>query len=447
VWNYLIFLVGEYSSVWPEICRLLSRFQCRFLRWISGKHYFGRIFQKFSRKPRLPSTEICEILPYFLQFSFCVRIALKKFTQVLSYVSCTRVRRHVHKRNRKRRYREIKPRHFVFGKPVWFTLGLGLTTPYSLGVLVWNFYQMSVTVSIEFWIRFEPQIRPTILAINFLLITSMAERKVRSCVKLFDFFRGWILIRLNLNLLSFVPNSLEILFLNFRKKLLLENFSEIFAQTKAIFYRKLWNSALLSTIFILRSYCAKKIHTSTFICCLHPGNKARPWKNHKKKIRGRKARTFCFGKTSFVHSRARTYYALLLGCFVLKLLLDVHHCIYWVLAEIWAPDSSHKIDNKFCYWSLRGLKKRFVRVWNCLISFVGEYSSVWPKICCVLTEFSRDSYFAKKLYQEYFSEIFTQTKALPKLVKFWPIFYNFHSASALRWKNSHKYFHMFLALG
>jgi len=38
----------------------------------------GRIFQKFSRKPRLSTTETCEISPYFLQFLFCTRIALKK---------------------------------------------------------------------------------------------------------------------------------------------------------------------------------------------------------------------------------------------------------------------------------------------------------------------------------------------------------------------------------
>jgi len=71
---------------------------------------------------------------------FWVRIALKKFTQVLSYVVCTQVRRLVHKQITKRRYGEEKPWRFVFGKPVLFTLGMGLTTPYSLRILVWNFY-------------------------------------------------------------------------------------------------------------------------------------------------------------------------------------------------------------------------------------------------------------------------------------------------------------------
>ena len=46
-------------------------------------------------------------------------------------------------------------------------------------------------MSIEFWLRFDPHIRPTRLAISFLLITVRVERKVRSCVKLFDFF-SWV---------------------------------------------------------------------------------------------------------------------------------------------------------------------------------------------------------------------------------------------------------------
>jgi len=109
--------------------------------------------------------------------------------------------------------------------------------------------------------------------------------------------------------------------------------------------------------FILGLYCAEKIHTSTFICCLHPGKEARPQTNHKKKIRGRKTRTFCFLKTSFVHSRSGTYHALLLGYFGQKFLPDVRHCVCWVLAEIWAPDSFHKIGNKFFIHHCLGWKE------------------------------------------------------------------------------------------
>ena len=55
-------------------------------------------------------------------------------------------------------------------------------------------------MSVEFWLRFEPQICPTRLAINFLFVIARAERKVRLCAKLFDSFRGWILLRLTWNM-------------------------------------------------------------------------------------------------------------------------------------------------------------------------------------------------------------------------------------------------------
>jgi len=151
--------------------------------------------------------------------------------------------------------------------------------------------------------------------------------KVRSCVKLFDFFRGWILICLTWILSRFVPNSVEILMWNFRKNCFGRIFQK-FLRKLMFHYRNLWNFALLSAMFILRPYYAEKIHTSTFICFLHPGKEARPLMNHTKKIRGRNARTFCFRKTSFVHSRSGTYYALFFGCFGLKSLPDVRHCVY-----------------------------------------------------------------------------------------------------------------------
>jgi len=110
--------------------------------------------------------------------------------QVLSYVACIQVRRHEHKQITKIRYGEEKPAPFDFGKPILFTLGLRLATPYSFGVLLRIFYQTFETVSIEYWLRFQPQIHPTRLAINILLITARDERKVHLCVKLFVFFVG-----------------------------------------------------------------------------------------------------------------------------------------------------------------------------------------------------------------------------------------------------------------
>jgi len=209
----------------------LSRFvpnSVEILMWNFRKKLFRKNFSEILCKPRLSSTKTCEISPYFWQFLFWVRVVLEKFTQVLPYVVCTQVSRHVHKIITKRRYGEENPGRFVFGKPVLFTLGLGLTTPYSFGVLVWNFYQTFVTVSIEFWLRFEAQIPPIRLAIKFLFITSKAERKVRLCVKLFNFFRGRILICLTWNLSHFVPNSVEILTWNFRKNSISEEYFKKF---------------------------------------------------------------------------------------------------------------------------------------------------------------------------------------------------------------------------
>ena len=119
---------------------------------------------------------------------FRVRIALKKFTLVLLYVVCTKVRSHVHKQITKRRYGEEKPGRFVIENPVLFTLGLRLTMPHSLGILVWNFYQRFVTGSSEFWQRFEPQIHPPRLEIN--IYSSLPGQKgrfvsVRNCLIFF----------------------------------------------------------------------------------------------------------------------------------------------------------------------------------------------------------------------------------------------------------------------
>jgi len=109
----------------------LSRFipnSVEILTWNFRKKLFRENFSEILCKQRLSSTETCEISPYFLQFYFGAVLRWKKFTQVLSYVVCTQVRRQVHRQIPKKRYGEEKPERFVFGKPVSFTLGLGLTS-------------------------------------------------------------------------------------------------------------------------------------------------------------------------------------------------------------------------------------------------------------------------------------------------------------------------------
>jgi len=158
----------------------------------------------------------------------------------------------------------------------------------------------------------------------------------------------------------------------------------------------------------------KKIHTSTFVCYLHPGKEARPETNHKRKIRRRKSRRFCFRKTGFVHSRFGTYYALLLGYFGLKFLPDIRHCVYWVLAEVWAPNSSHKIDNKFFIRHCEGWKEgSFVceTVW--FFSWVNTHPFNL-KFVAFFPKFSGDSWveFQEKTIPGEFFRNFVQTRAI-----------------------------------
>jgi len=202
--------------------------------------------------------------------------------------------------------------------------------------------------------------------------------------------------------------------------------------------------------FILGLYCAEKIHTSTCIYCLHPGKEARPLTNHKKKIRGRKGRTFCFRKTSFVHSQSGTYYALLLGYFGLNFLPDICHCVYWFLAEIWARNSSHRICIKFSIHLCQGWKGGSFECETVWFFCVGEYSSVWPEICRILSqihlrflhEISGKHYFGRIFQkfcanQGYLSS--TQTCEIS------PYFMQFCYGSLLRWKKSHNNLHMLFA--
>jgi len=113
-------------------------------------------------------------------------------------------------------------------------------------------------VSTEFWLRFEPQIRLIGFAITFLFLTARVVTKVCLCMKLFHLFLVWILIRLTWNLSRFLPNSVEILTWNFRKKLFRENFSEILLKTKVILYWNLWNFTLFSAILFWVCIALKK---------------------------------------------------------------------------------------------------------------------------------------------------------------------------------------------
>ena len=171
VWNCLIFFVGEYSSVWPKYCRVLYRIQWRFLclTWNLSRFVpnlvliltcnfrkklvwenFSEIFAQTIAILYQNLWNFALLYEIFILRPYCVE---KIHTS--TFICCLhQVRRYVHKRITKSIYGEEKLGRFIFWKPVLFTVGLGLTMPYSLGVLVWNFYRTFVTVSTKFWLRF-----------------------------------------------------------------------------------------------------------------------------------------------------------------------------------------------------------------------------------------------------------------------------------------------------
>ena len=146
-------------------------------------------------------------------------------------------------------------------------------------------------------------------------------------------------------------------------------------------------------------------------------------------MRVRKARTFCFRKTNFVHSRSGTSYALLLGYIGLKFLPDIGHCVYCVLAEIWNPNSSHRISNKFFIRHCQARKEgSFVSETVWFFSWVNTHP-FHVKFVVFCPKFSRDSYVEfqeKTILGEFFRNfVKNQGNPLPKHVKFRPTFCNF----------------------
>ena len=166
------------------------------------------------------------------------------------------------------------------------------------------------------------------------------------------------------------------------------------------------------------------------------------------KIRVSKARTFCVRKNSFVHSRSGTYYALLPGHSGMKFLPDVRHCVYRVLAEIWAPYSSHKIGNKFFIHHCRGWKEGSF-VYGTISSFswanTRPFHLIFSRFVPISVEILTLN-FRKNKFRENFSEILCGPRlSSTKTCEISPYFPKLYSGSVLRWKNSHEYFHVLFA--
>ena len=201
-------------------------------------------------------------------------------------------------------------------------------------------------MSIEFLLTFKPQIRSTRFTINFFFITARVKGRFVCVLNCLIFYLGeyssvWPEI---CRILSQIQSRLlrGILGKNYFGRIF-----QKFCANQGYPLPKLVTFRHTFCNFFLGPYCSKKIHTSTLICWFHLGKEAHPQTNHKKKIGGRKAMTFSFRKSSFVHSWSRTYNGLHLGYFCLKFVPDIRHCVYWVLDKIWPLDLSHNIRNKF----------------------------------------------------------------------------------------------------
>jgi len=89
------------------------------------KTIFGEFFRNFIENKAILYQNLLNFV-ILSAILIWMRIALKNFTQELSYVVCTQVRRHIYKQITKRRYKEEKTGRFVFRKPGLSTLGLVL---------------------------------------------------------------------------------------------------------------------------------------------------------------------------------------------------------------------------------------------------------------------------------------------------------------------------------
>jgi len=116
------------------------------------------------------------------------------------------------------------------------------------------------------------------------------------------FFRGWILIRLTWNLSSFVPNSVEILGWNFRKKLFRENFSEILCKPRR---PKLVKFRPNFCNFILGLYRAEKNSQEHFRMLFAPRQGGTSTNESQKEDTGKKSQDVLFSENWFCSPSVR----------------------------------------------------------------------------------------------------------------------------------------------
>jgi len=306
---------------------------------------------------------------------YWVRIALKKFTQVLSYVVCTQVRRHDHKQITKKKIRGRKARTLCFRKTSFVHSRSGtyyaLLPGYSGLKFCPDVRHCVYWVLAEIW---APDSSHKIGNKNFIRHCQGWQEGSFVCEN--GWFFSWVNTHLfDLKFVVFCPKFIGDSYMEFQEKTIPGEFFRNYGLTKTILYQNSWNFTLGSDILFWVRIALKKF-TQVLSYVVYTQVRRHAHKQiTKRRYGGEKLGRFVFGKSVFFHSQSRTYYALLLGYSGLKYLPDVRHCVYWVLAEIWAPDSSHKIGNNFFLHHCHGWKEgSFMCETVCFFSRVNTHS-------------------------------------------------------------------------
>ena len=189
------------------------------------------------------------------------------------------------------------------------------------------------------------------------------------------FFHRWILIRFTWNLSRFVPNSVEILMCNFRKKLFRENFSEILCKPRLSSTETCEFSGYFLQFFhgfVLRCKILKKfMQVLSYILCT-PVRRYVSKQITKKEDTGKKRQGVLFSENQLCS--LSVWDLLPFTPWVFRSEIHTRHSSLCLLSFGW--DLSPKFlpqDLQYIFYSsLPGLKGRFVFVWNSLIFFLGE---------------------------------------------------------------------------
>jgi len=247
----------------------------KIVMWNWRKKLFRENFSQILCKPKAILYQNWWNFAQLSAILFWVRIKLRKFTQVLSYIVCTQVRRHVHKKitevdTGKKSQDVLFSENQFCSLSVWDLLRLRpwvfwseiFTRCSSLCLLRFCWDLSSIFVRQDWQWFFNKPLQG--LTGRFVCVLN--------CLILFvcEYSYVWPEI-------CHVLSQIQWRFLRgISGKNYFGEFFRNFVQTKGYPLPKLVKFRPTFCNFILGLYCAEKIHTSTFICCFHPSKKTRP---------------------------------------------------------------------------------------------------------------------------------------------------------------------------